>query len=84
MFKKLKVRRGCTVPRTQTWPCNGTEELATTGSVDGCSALLETQFVGSHLSVDTTQPMSVGGLPPMEAAGERSELDIKPPLGLHS
>ena len=50
--------------------------------MDGCNVLPETQFVGTHLRVDTTQVLSVGGsLPLCGAAGERSEFDIKPPLG---
>ena len=52
-----------------------------TGSVDGCSILLEILFVGTHLCLDTTQVLSVGGFrPPMGAAGEKPEFDIKPPL----
>ena len=50
--------------------------------MDGCNVLPETQFVGSRLRVDTTRVLSVGGsLPPFVAAGERSEFNIKPPLG---
>ena len=38
-------------------------------------------FVGTHLPVDTTQVLSVGGfLPPIGAVGERPEFDIKPLL----
>ena len=49
--------------------------------MDGCNVLPETQFVRTHLRVDTTQVLSVGGsLPPCGAAGERSKFDIKPPL----
>ena len=86
MLKKLKVRRGCTVPSPLTWPStkksDGTKEFATTDSMDGCSVLPETQFVGTRLRVDTTLVLFVGGsLPPWGAAGERSEFNIKPPLG---
>ena len=50
--------------------------------MDGCNVLPETQFVGTRLRMDTTQVLSVGGsLPPWGAAGERSEFNIKPPLG---
>ena len=50
--------------------------------MDSCNVLPEIQFVGTHLRVDTTQVLSVGGtLPPWGAAGERSEFDIKLPLG---
>ena len=50
--------------------------------MDGCNVLPETQFVGNRLRVDTTRVLSVGGnLPPCGAAGERSESNIKPPLG---
>ena len=50
--------------------------------MDGCNDLPETQSVGTHLRVDTTRVLSVGGsLLPCGAAGERLELDIKPPLG---
>ena len=51
-------------------------------SMDGCNVLPETQFVGIRLRVDTTRVLSVGGnLSPCGAAGERSESNIKPPLG---
>ena len=50
--------------------------------MDGCNVLPETQFVGTRLRVDTTRVLSVGGnLLPCGAAGERSEFNIKPPLG---
>ena len=50
--------------------------------MDGCNVLPETQFVGTRLRVDTTRVLYVGGnLPPCGAAGERSEFNIKPPLG---
>ena len=50
--------------------------------MDGCNVLPETQFVGTRLRVETTRVLSVGGnLPPCGAAGERSEFNIKPPLG---
>ena len=50
--------------------------------MDGCNVLPETQFVGTRLRVDTTRVLSVGGSPPpWGTAGERSEFDIKPPLG---
>ena len=50
--------------------------------MDGCNVLSETQFVGTSLRMDTTWVLSVGGsLPPCGAAGERSEFNIKPPLG---
>ena len=39
MLKTFEMRRGCTVPSPLTWPstktCDGTEELAVTGTVDG-------------------------------------------------
>ena len=50
--------------------------------MDGCNVLPETQFFGNRLRVDTTRVSSVGGsLPHRGAAGERSEFDIKLPLG---
>ena len=50
--------------------------------MDGYNVLPETQLVGTRLRVDTTRVLYVGGsLPPCEAAGERSEFNIKPPLG---
>ena len=53
-----------------------------TDSMDGCNVLPETQFVGTRLRMDTTQVFCGGGsLPPLGAAGERSEFSIKPPLG---
>ena len=64
VLKKHKVRRGCTVPSPLTWPStkkfDGTEKSVTTSSVDDCSVLQETQFVGTHLHADTTQVSSVG------------------------
>ena len=80
------MRRGCTVPSPLTWPStkksDGTKEYATTDSMDGCNVLPETQFVGTRLRMDTIQLFSVrGSLPPWGAAGERSEFNIKPPLG---
>ena len=45
--------------------------------MDGCNVLLET-----HLRVNTKWVLSVeGSIPPCGAAGERSEFNIKPPLG---
>ena len=49
--------------------------------MDGCNVLSETQFVGTRLRVDTTQVLSVGGSLPLVELPERSEFDIKPPLG---
>ena len=49
--------------------------------MDGCNVQPETQFVGTRLHVDTTQVFLWGSLPPWGAAGERSEFNIKPPLG---
>ena len=86
MLKKTKVRRGCTDPSQITCPStkksDGTKELATTDSMDGCNVLPDTQFVGTRLRVYTTRVLSVeGSLPHSGAAGERSEFSIKPPLG---
>ena len=56
--------------------------FATTGSLDGFSVLPETQLAWTCLRVDTTRVLSVGGLlPPIGAAGERPEFDIKLTLG---
>ena len=80
------MRRGCTVPtQLPTWPStkksDGTEQFATAGSVDGCRVLQPTQFVGTHLYVSRTWVLSAGGfLPPLGAAGEMPEFDIKPPF----
>ena len=81
MPKKLKVRRGWTVPSQLILPStkksNGTKEFATTDSVEGCNVLPETQFVGTRLRVDTTRVLSVKGtLPTWGAAGERSKFNI--------
>ena len=86
VLKELRVRRGCTVPSPLTWPSTRksdiTKELTTTDSMDGCSVLPETQFVGTRLRVDTTRVLSVGGsIHTWGAAGDRSEFNIKPPLG---
>ena len=57
MLMKPKMRRGCTVPSPQTWHStkifDGTELCATTGSMDGCNILPETQIVGTSLRVVT-------------------------------
>ena len=66
MLKKYEVRRGCTVSRKQTWPytkkSDGTEEFVMTDSMDGCSVLPESQFVGTRLRVNTTRDIYVGVL----------------------
>ena len=85
VLEKLKVKRGCTVPSRQTWPStkkpDDTETSATTGSVDGCSVMPETQFVGTRLRVDTRRILSVGCfLPPIGTIGMRPEYETKPPL----
>ena len=50
--------------------------------MDGCNVQPETQFAGTRLRVDTPPVLSVwGSLPPWVAAVERSEFNIKPPLG---
>ena len=50
--------------------------------MDGCNVLPETPFVRTRFRVDTTWAIYVGGsLPPLGAAGERSEFNIKPLLG---
>ena len=55
--------------------------FATTDSIDGCNVQPETQFVETRLRVDTTWISSVGdSLPLRGAAGDWSEINIKPPL----
>ena len=67
MLGRLRVKRGCTFPSSLTWPStkasNGTTECATTESMDGCSILQETKFVGTRLRVDITRAKSEGGFP---------------------
>ena len=59
------------------------QKRATTGSVDGCSVLPETQFVPTFQRVDTTRALSLeDSLAPMGVAGERPEFEVKPPLGV--
>ena len=64
MLKKLKLRIWVRSPSEQTWPStkksDGKEQFATTGSMDGCSILPETQIVGIRLSGDNTLVLSVG------------------------
>ena len=64
LLRNLYVRRWCSVPSPLIWPStkefSGTEKFATTGSVDGCSVLPETQFVWNRLCIDTTWVKSVG------------------------
>ena len=86
MLKEPNVRRGCTVPSPLTWPftkkSDGTRTFVSNGSVDGCSVLTETQFVGICLCVDTTQVLSVeASILLTRAAGERSKFNFKPHLG---
>ena len=87
MLRKPKLRKGCTVSSSLTWPSvkksDGIEEFVTkTGLVNDCSVLPETQFVVTRLRVETTRILSLGGsLLPIGAAGERPEFDIKPLLG---
>ena len=86
MLKKFNGRRGCTVPRpltsSSTKKSDGAEKFVMTGSMDGCSVLQETQFVRTHLRMDTTWVLSVGGfLLPLGNVGERPEFDKMPPLG---
>ena len=60
---------------------DGTEKFATTGSVDSCSVLSETQFVGTRIRVDTIRVLSVDDFfHPIGAAVVKQEFDIKPPL----
>ena len=69
-----EVRRGCTVPSLLSWSStkasDGTVEFPTTGPVDGCSILLETQFVGTHLHVDNTWVLFVGASLPLRELPE--------------
>ena len=73
MLNRLKVRMGCTVPNPLTKKSDGTKEFATTASMDGCSVLPETQFVGSRLRVDTTRVLSVGVTFPFGELQERGQ-----------
>ena len=57
MLKKLKVKRGCTVPRPSIEKSNGSKKLATTGSVDGCNMLPQTQFVEERPEFDIKPPL---------------------------
>ena len=90
MLKKPKVRKGCTVPNPLIWPStkksDDTEKFVTIGSVDGCSVLLETQFVRTNLCVYTKLVLSVGGsLPPLwELPERRHRLTSNRPYELHS
>ena len=89
VLRKLNVRKGCTVPSPLSWPfakkSDGTNEFATTDSMDGCNVLPETQFVGSRLRVDATWVLSVGGsLPPWGAADKGQSLTSNRLYGLHS
>ena len=49
--------------------------------MNGCNVLPETQFVGTRMRVDTTRVLSVGATFPLAEQPERSEFNIKPPLG---
>ena len=77
VLKKLRVRREYTVASSLSWPStkksDGTEVLATSGSVDGCSVLPKTMFVGIRLCVDTTQGLSVGGSFPLGELLDRGQ-----------
>ena len=86
MPKKFKVRNGCSVQRPLTSPSikkyNCTKTFVTTGSMVGCGVPSETQFVGTRLRLDTIRAFSAEAtIPTWGAAGDRSEFNIKPPLG---
>ena len=59
----------------QSGPCtkksDGTKEFVTTDSMDGCSVLPETQFVGTRLRVDATWVLSVGVPSPLDELSSR-------------
>ena len=76
------MRRGAQSPGLQlglrTKKSHGTEHLATTGTVDGCSIQPEILFVGTRQPVDATRVLSVWNFPTsMGAAGERPVFDVK-------
>ena len=77
VIKKLKVRRGRTVPSPLTWhstkKSDGIKEFATTDSMDACNVLLETQFVWTRQRVDTTRISSVGVPFPLGKLPERGQ-----------
>ena len=80
------VRRGCTVLSPLTWPSakksDDTKKFATTGSVDGFSVLLGTQFVLTRLREETSRISPVrSSLPLMETARERPEFAFKSSFG---
>ena len=77
MMKKFTVRRVHSLQLTAKLA-----EFATTHSVDGHRVMLETQFVGTRLRVDTTQ-VSYVGVPSSywSCWRERVDFDVKPPLG---
>ena len=89
MLRKLKVRMECTVPSPLTSPStkkpDGSNEFATTDSMDGCNFLSETQFLGTRQRVDTTQALSVGvPFPPGELPERGQSPTSNRLLGLHS
>ena len=76
--KGVLSEKGVYSPSPLTWPftkkSDGTQKLLTTGSVDGCSVLPETQLVGIRLRMDTTWVLYVGVFPsPMGAFIEMPE-----------
>ena len=77
MPKKPKVRRGCTVPSQLTWPSTkkseGSQEPASTDSMDGCNVLPETQFDGICLRVDTTRDLHIGVPSPLGELTEKGQ-----------
>ena len=81
MLNKFKVRRGCTVPNTLSWPFtknfDGTEMFATTGWLQRPAGdpVCRDPFAHGH----NMGFISRGFLPPMGAAGERPEYNIKAP-----
>ena len=90
VLMKLKVRRGCTVHSLLIWhsikKSEDTQELTTTGSMDGCSVMPVTQFVGTRLPVDTTRVLCVGGFtsPPWELPERWQSLTFHRLWGLNS
>ena len=81
--KEAESDKEWTVLSQLTWSStkkpNGTKVLVTMDSMDGCSVLPETQFVGTHLRMDIALALSVGGSFPHSELLKRGQFKIKSP-----
>ena len=75
--KEVQSEKGVHCPQptnlTSTKKSDGTNESATTDSMDSCNVLPESQFIGTRLRVDTTRVLFVGVPFPLGELPERGQ-----------